>query len=63
MKDRQIEQLTAALVVAQQTAATAQALHAGTMQQQRLIDDVAEVELQDQRLSSHKSWWSRIFVR
>lgn len=33
MKDRQIEQLSVALVAAQQTAQAAQALHAGTMQQ------------------------------
>lgn len=36
VKDRQIEQLTSALVAAQQTAAAAQALHAGTMHQQLL---------------------------
>ena len=34
VKDRQIERLTEALTVAQQTAAAAQALHAGTIQQQ-----------------------------
>ena len=33
VKDRQIEKLTEALVAAQQTAAAAQALHAGTIQQ------------------------------
>lgn len=36
VKDRQIEKLTEALVAAQQTAAAAQALHAGTIQQQLL---------------------------
>ena len=35
-KDRQIAKLTEALVAAQQTAAAAQALHAGTMKQQLL---------------------------
>ena len=39
VKDRQIEQLTSALVAAQQTAAAAQALHAGTMKQQLLSDE------------------------
>ena len=33
VKDRQIAKLTEALVAAQQTAAAAQALHAGTMKQ------------------------------
>jgi predicted transcriptional regulator len=33
-KDKQLADVTAALVAAQQTAATAQALHAGTLQQQ-----------------------------
>ena len=44
MKDRQIEQLTSALVAAQQTAAAAQALHAGTMKQQvqQLLDFIAK---------------------
>ena len=37
VKDRQIEKLTEALVAAQQTAAAAQALHAGTIQQQLLL--------------------------
>lgn len=36
VKDRQIEKLTEALVAAQHTAAAAQALHAGTIQQQLL---------------------------
>ncbi|WP_289119963.1 hypothetical protein [uncultured Bacteroides sp.] len=41
VKDRQIEQLTSALVAAQQTAATAQALHAGTMKQLLSEEDEA----------------------
>ena len=39
VKDRQIEKLTEALVAAQQTAAAAQALHAGTIQQQLLTGE------------------------
>lgn len=42
VKDRQIERLTEALTAAQQTAAVAQALHAGTIQQQ--ITDGSEQE-------------------
>ena len=64
VKDRQIEQqaktitrLTDALTAAQQTA---QALHAGTMHQQRLSSEVgcavASVELE-----RPKSFWSKIF--
>lgn len=40
VKDRQIAKLTEALVAAQQTAAAAQALHAGTMKQGKQIDTV-----------------------
>ena len=39
IKDKQIEDLSEALKSAQQTAAAAQALHAGTMQQQLLESD------------------------
>ena len=39
VKDRQIENLTEALVAAQQTAAAAQAHHAGTIQQQLLTGE------------------------
>ena len=39
VKDRQIEKLTEALIAAQQTAAAAQALHAGTIQQQLVTGD------------------------
>ncbi len=46
VKDRQIEKLTEALVAAQQTAAAAQALHAGTIQQQ-LITGEAGVDQQE----------------
>lgn len=44
-KDKQIENLSLALVAAQQTAAHAQALHAGTMRTQLLVDgEVSEGE-------------------
>lgn len=42
IKDKQIEDLSEALKSAQQTAAAAQALHAGTMQQQFLESDTRE---------------------
>ena len=38
-KDRQIEDLTSALVISQQTAAAAQALHAGTMNHLAVSDE------------------------
>ena len=50
VKDRQIEQLTSALVAAQQTAAAAQALHAGTMHQQLLSGEAgADQQSQEPR--------------
>ena len=62
VKDRQIEELnarlaevSAALLAAQQTAAAAQALHAGTIQQQ-LITGEAGVDH-----GKKKSWFSRWF--
>ena len=58
VKDRQIEKLTEALVAAQQTAAAAQALHAGTIQQQ-LITGEAGVDQQEPE--QKKSWFSKIF--
>ena len=58
VKDRQIEKLTEALVAAQQTAAAAQALHAGTIQQQ-LITGEAGVDQQESE--QKKSWFSKIF--
>ena len=65
VKDRQIEQqaqtitrLTDALAAAQQTAAAAQALHAGTIQQQ-LITGEAGVDQQEPE--QKKSWFSKIF--
>ena len=63
VKDRQIEQqaqtitrLTDALAAAQQTAAAAQALHAGTIQQQFLSGE-AGADQQEKK----KSWFSKIF--
>jgi DNA-binding MarR family transcriptional regulator len=42
-KDRQLSDITSALVAAQQTAATAQALHAGTLQQQLIGSSADEL--------------------
>lgn len=67
VKDRQIEQqaqtitrLSDALVAAQQTAAAAQALHAGTIQQQLLSGEAGEYQ-QGQESEQPKCWWHRIF--
>ena len=63
VKDKQSAELnarlsecSAALMVAQQTAQAAQALHAGTIQQRRLMDDPADLE-SDIRLSPKKKPW------
>lgn len=58
VKDRQIAKLTEALVAAQQTAAAAQALHAGTMKQQLLS---GESGVDQQEPEQKKSWFSKIF--
>ena len=67
VKDKQIEELnarlaetSAALVAAQQTAQAAQALHAGTIQQQ-LTGESAEQEAYDQE--KRRSWLLRIFSK
>ena len=67
VKDRQIEQqaqtitrLSDALVSAQQTAAAAQALHAGTLQQRFLLNE-NEVDYQEKKLI--QGWFSRLFRR
>lgn len=52
IKDAQIEKLTDALVAAQQTAAAAQVLHAGTMQQQITTT---------QDTQEKKSWLKKLF--
>ena len=66
MKDRQIEQqaqtitrLTDALAAAQQTAAAAQALHAGTIQQQLLTGEAGA----DQQEPEQKRGWFRNLFR
>ena len=65
MKDRQIEQqaqtitrLTDALAAAQQTAAAAQALHAGTIQQQLLT---GEAGADQQEPEQKRGWFSKLF--
>lgn len=67
VKDRQIEQqaqtitrLTDALAAAQQTAAAAQALHAGTIQQQ-LLNDEAGTDQQGQEPEQKRGWFSKLF--
>ena len=67
VKDKQIEELNArlaesnaALVAAQQTAQAAQALHAGTIQQQ-LAGESSEQEAHEPE--EKKSWLRRIFNR
>ena len=67
VKDRQIEQqaqtitrLTDALAAAQQTAAAAQALHAGTIQQQLLTGE-AGADQQGQEPERKYKWFSRWF--
>ena len=64
VKDKQIEELNArlaesnaALVAAQQTAQAAQALHAGTIQQQLTAESAEQEDPPDER----KSWLHRIF--
>jgi AcrR family transcriptional regulator len=70
VKDRQIEQqaqtitrLSDALVAAQQTAAAAQALHAGTIQQQFLSGEVGSVDPQHPKVEpvQKRGWFSKFF--
>ena len=58
VKDRQIEKLTEALVAAQQTAAAAQALHAGTIQQQLLTGEVGADQPEPEQ---KRGWFSKLF--
>ena len=58
VKDRQIAKLTEALVAAQQTAAAAQARHAGTLKQQ-LLSGARGADQQEPE--QKKSWFSKIF--
>ena len=60
VKDRQIEKLTEALGAAQQTAAAAQARHAGTSQQQLLS---GEAEADQKEPEQKRGWFDRIFRR
>lgn len=67
VKDRQIEQqaqtitrLTDALAAAQQTAVAAQALHAGTIQQQLVAGEGEELQ-QERETVPRRSWWERLF--
>lgn len=69
VKDKQIEELNArlaevaaALVAAQQTAQAAQALHAGTIQQQ-LTSGETEPEVHQQETEERKGWLGRLFGR
>ncbi len=69
VKDKQLKQqaqtitqLTEALVAAQQTAAAAQALHAGTMHQQLLSGEAgADQQGQEPEPGQKRSWISRFF--
>lgn len=76
VKDRQIEQqaqtitrLTDALAAAQQTAAAAQALHAGTIQQQLITGEAGtdQQEPEQKKAGFQNFWWQignkRIFFR
>ena len=60
VKDQQIEKLTEALLAAQKTAAAAQALHAGTIQQQ-LLSGEASTERQSQEPEQKRGWFSKLF--
>ena len=67
VKDQQIEELnarlaevSAALVAAQQTAAAAQALHAGTIQQQLLTGEHG-ADQQGQEPEQKRGWFSKLF--
>ena len=59
VKDRQIEKLTEALAAAQQTAAAAQALHAGTIQQQLITE---ETGADQQEPEQKRGWFSKLFA-
>ena len=66
VKDRQIEQqaqtitrLTDALAAAQQTAAAAQALHAGTIQ--HLLIDEAGADQQEVVPGEKRGWFAKLF--
>lgn len=60
VKDQQIEKLTEALLAAQKTAAAAQALHAGMIQQQFLTNR-DEIEEQGEGPVERQGWLRRLF--
>ena len=60
VKDQQIEKLTEALLAAQKTAAAAQALHAGMIQQQFLTNR-DEIEEQGEGTVERQGWLRRLF--
>ncbi len=60
VKDRQIAKLNEALVAAQQTAAAAQALHAGTMKQQ-LLSGESGADQQGREPEGKRSWFQKLF--
>ena len=60
VKDRQIEKLTEALVAAQQTAAAAQALNAGTIQQ-KLLTGESGADQEGQEPEQKRGWFSKLF--
>lgn len=67
VKDKQITELnarlsecSAALVAAQQTAAAAQALHAGTIQQQIIT---GEGKADQQMAEQNQKWWKKVFCK
>ena len=61
VKDQQIEKLTEALLAAQKTAAAAQALHAGMIQQQFLTNR-DEIEEQGEGPVERQGWLRRLFM-
>lgn len=63
VKDRQIEKLTEALTSAQQTAAAAQALHAGTLQQQLCNGDEISEDSKPKEANKKQNWWSKIIKK
>lgn len=57
IKNKQIEDLSAALVAAQQTVQAAQALHAGSIQKQ--LTEVGTDTAEPEQPSKKKRWWQR----
>jgi len=59
IKNKQIEDLSSALVSAQKAAATAQALHAGTIQKQLQESEPEKEEVEV--MEENPSFWQRVF--